>query len=148
MIAQFILGFLHHRLYKKTLAPTKLSPIHIWLGRVVIPAGIVNGFLGFPLALNPKYNWALVTLALLVIIVMGPFAFWRWKRNNAKQMNALAGSDSGGYQAQPWNTSSAAQSDINLGHMRTEYQPTTGYPSTHGAPPMYEGPPVQDRQFV
>jgi hypothetical protein len=45
MIGQFVLGFLHHRMYKKTLAPTKLAPIHVWLGRVVIPAGIVNAFL-------------------------------------------------------------------------------------------------------
>jgi len=152
MIAQFVLGFLHHRMYKRTLAPTKLSPIHVWLGRVVIPCGIANGFLGFPLALNPKYNWALVTLVLLVIIVMGPFAFWRWKRNNAKKMNALAAdSDSdghGGYHAQPWNTPGASQSDINLGRMDTGYQPTTGYPPTHGAPPMYGQPPVEDRQFV
>lgn len=45
MIGQFVLGFMHHRIYKKTQAPTKLSPIHIWLGRLVIPAGIINGFL-------------------------------------------------------------------------------------------------------
>ena len=145
MIAQFVLGFLHHRLYKRTLAPTKLAPIHIWLGRIVIPCGIINGFLGFPLALNPKYNWALVTLALLVIIVIGPFAFWRWKRNNSKQMTALAaeGEQGGGYQAQPWTNPGmgASQSDIHLGQMNT------GYPPTHG-PPMYGQPPVQGRQFV
>lgn len=45
MIGQFVLGFMHHRMYKKTQAPTKLAPIHVWLGRIVIPAGIVDGFL-------------------------------------------------------------------------------------------------------
>jgi len=45
MVGQFVLGFLHHRMYKKTLAPTKLAPIHVWLGRAVIPLGIANGFL-------------------------------------------------------------------------------------------------------
>jgi hypothetical protein len=45
MVAQFILGFVHHRIYKKTSAPTKLAPFHVWLGRLVIPAGVANGFL-------------------------------------------------------------------------------------------------------
>jgi uncharacterized membrane protein len=45
MIAQFVLGFMHHRIYKKTLAPTRLAPVHVWLGRLVIPCGIANGFL-------------------------------------------------------------------------------------------------------
>lgn len=45
MIAQFILGFWHHRLHKRTLATTKLAPTHLWLGRLVIPCGIADGFL-------------------------------------------------------------------------------------------------------
>jgi len=45
VVAQFTLGFLHHRIYKRTEATTKMAPIHIWLGRVVIPAGVANGFL-------------------------------------------------------------------------------------------------------
>jgi hypothetical protein len=145
MIAQWVLGFLHHRMYKRSMSPTKLAPFHIWLGRIVILCGIVNGFLGFPLALNPKYNWALVTLFLLGIIVIGPFAFWRWKRNDSKKMTPLAaGGDDGGYQAQPWITHGmgASQSDINLGDMNTGYQPT------HGPPPMYGQAPVEGRQFI
>jgi hypothetical protein len=143
MIAQWIVGFLHHRIYTRTMSPTKLAPIHIWLGRAVILCGIINGFLGFPLALNPKYNWALVTLFLLMIIVIGPFAFWRWKRNNAKKATAMAAGTDGGYQAQPWNSAGmgASQSDIDLGQM------DTGYPPTHG-PSMYSQAPTQGRQFV
>lgn len=45
LIGQFVLGFLHHRVYAKTQAPTKLAPIHVWLGRFVIVLGIVNGFM-------------------------------------------------------------------------------------------------------
>lgn len=45
MIGQFVLGFMHHRMYQKTKLPTKLAPIHIWLGRVVISGGVINGFL-------------------------------------------------------------------------------------------------------
>ena len=88
MIGQFVLGFLHHRMYKKTQATTKLAPIHVWLGRVVIPAGIADGFLGFPLAMNSKYNWALLACVLFVVVLAGPFAFWRYRRNIHKK-NAL-----------------------------------------------------------
>ncbi|KAH6722261.1 hypothetical protein DL95DRAFT_352089 [Leptodontidium sp. 2 PMI_412] len=137
MIGQFVLGFLHHRMYKKTQLPTKLAPIHIWLGRVVIPAGIANGFIGFPLALNPKYNWALLACVLLVVVVAGPFAFWRFRRNINKK-NALAYEPTG-YQAQPWVNRSEAQSDISLGQM--DYQHERNHP------PIYQES-VQGRQFV
>ena len=127
------------------MATTKLAPIHVWLGRFVILTGIINGFLGFPLALNSKFNWAIVTLFLLVIIFLGPLAFWRYKRNGSKKMSALATySDSEGYQAQPWTSQpvGSSQSDINLGQMNTEY------PSTQGPPPMYGQNPTEGRQFV
>lgn len=135
MIGQFVLGFLHHRIYKKTQLPTTLSPVHVWLGRVVIPAGIANGFVGFPLAGNPKYNWALLACVLLVIIVAGPFAFWRFRRNISKK-NGLT-EEPTGYQARPWAQRSEARSDISLGQM--DYQ--------RNHPPVYQES-VQGRQFV
>lgn len=142
MIAQFVLGYMHHRIYKRTQSPTKLAPIHIWLGRVVIPAGIANGFLGFPLALNSKYNWALLGCILLAIIVLGPFAFWGWRRNSNRRKTALVGTDSdggpAGYQSQPWN-SDVTRSDINLSQMN--------YPPRNYPPQDYESP-AQGRQFV
>ncbi|KAE8448065.1 hypothetical protein EG329_009830 [Mollisiaceae sp. DMI_Dod_QoI] len=132
MVGQFVLGYMHHRIYKRTQATTKLAPIHVWLGRVVIPAGIANGFLGFPLALNSKFNWALLALVLLVIIVCAPFAFWRYKRNANKAATAAAvGGYGGGYQAQPWTVDSNAASDVNLG----------AYPGQYGQqnhPPLYQ----------
>ncbi|KUJ11869.1 CBD9-like protein [Mollisia scopiformis] len=145
MIGQFVLGFMHHRIYKRTQATTKLAPIHVWLGRIVIPAGIANGFLGFPLALNSKYDWALLVLVLLVVIVMGPFAFWRYKRNANKAATAAAVGYEGGYNAQPWTTDSNAASDVNLG----------AYPGGYGQqnhPPLYQNQgrfqPTAGRQFV
>ncbi|TVY47931.1 hypothetical protein LOCC1_G001634 [Lachnellula occidentalis] len=122
MIGQFVLGFMHHRMYTKTQAPTKFAPIHVWLGRVVIAAGIVNGFLGFPLALNPKYNWALLALVLLVIIFIGPLAFWRYKRNVQKAKTEAAVGPAG-YQNQPWMNT---QSDLHLHPMNP--------------PPVYQNP--------
>ncbi|PSS27468.1 hypothetical protein M430DRAFT_54983 [Amorphotheca resinae ATCC 22711] len=117
MIAQFVLGFMHHRIYKKTLAPTRLAPVHVWLGRLVIPCGIANGFLGFPLSLNSKYNWALTALLLLVIFVLALFIFYRWKQNNQNARVQVGGGEPERvYQPQPWSTASS-QRDIHLTQM-------------------------------
>jgi hypothetical protein len=44
ILVQVVLGFFHHSIYKRTKAPTKIAPIHIWLGRIIIPAGVANAF--------------------------------------------------------------------------------------------------------
>jgi hypothetical protein len=45
MLIQLILGIMYHRIYKQTKQTTKLAPIHVWLGRIVIICGAANGFL-------------------------------------------------------------------------------------------------------
>lgn len=45
VLVQFLLGYFHHRVLKKTGATTKMARAHVWLGRVSIPLGIFNGFL-------------------------------------------------------------------------------------------------------
>ncbi|KAF2824670.1 CBD9-like protein, partial [Ophiobolus disseminans] len=47
---QPILGWLHHSLFKKYQHRTLWSYAHIWLGRVAITVGIINGGLGLRLA--------------------------------------------------------------------------------------------------
>jgi hypothetical protein len=90
MLAQFVLGYLHHRMYKKTLQTTKLAPIHVWLGRLVIPLGVLDGFLGFPLALYPKYDGAYAAIvAVLVIITAGTFYFWRRRQLMSKTNDGI-----------------------------------------------------------
>jgi hypothetical protein len=44
VLVQFLLGFFHHRIFKKTQQPTKMAPIHVWLGRLVIVGGVANCF--------------------------------------------------------------------------------------------------------
>ncbi|KAG9640289.1 hypothetical protein KCU95_g17900, partial [Aureobasidium melanogenum] len=51
---QPILGFLHHRLFKKYKRRTFWSYAHIWLGRIIITLGIINGGLGLDLAHNSR----------------------------------------------------------------------------------------------
>lgn len=47
---QPIFGFLHHAMYKKHQSRTLWSYTHLWLGRIVITLGMINGGLGFELA--------------------------------------------------------------------------------------------------
>ncbi|KAI4856553.1 hypothetical protein E4T45_01983 [Aureobasidium sp. EXF-8846] len=49
-----ILGYMHHRLFKKYKRRTFWSHAHIWLGRIIITLGIINGGLGLDLANNSR----------------------------------------------------------------------------------------------
>ncbi|KAI1389421.1 putative iron reductase domain protein [Hypoxylon trugodes] len=99
IFAQFAIGFLNHRKFKQTQQKTKMAPIHVWMGRVIIIMGVINGFLGFPLAQSSQFNYVLAGLVLfifpgmLLILVVKRFLQKRWeKRKN--QPN--------GYDLEPW----------------------------------------------
>lgn len=51
-----IFGWLHHQLFKRYGHRTFWSYIHIWLGRLLITLGIINGGLGLKLAGSPQ-DW-------------------------------------------------------------------------------------------
>jgi hypothetical protein len=78
IFAMPILGQLHHRNFKKFQTRTGVSFAHIWLGRIIIPLGIINGGLGFALADNTSYGpivygiiAAIFYIVYLVAIVIG-----------------------------------------------------------------------------
>jgi hypothetical protein len=48
LLVQAVLGFMHHRIFKMTNATTKMAPVHVWLGRIVIFGGIMNSFMYVP----------------------------------------------------------------------------------------------------
>ncbi|KAI7786825.1 integral membrane protein [Diaporthe eres] len=104
ILAQFTLGFMHHRVFKKTQQTTKFAPIHIWLGRAAIILGIVNAFLGFPLALSPRHNYTLLGLVIaissviLILLSMKLVCMRRRQRREEERRNE----GPTGYQAEPW----------------------------------------------
>jgi hypothetical protein len=51
---QPILGFMHHRVFKKYNRRTMWSYAHVWVGRIAITLGIINGGLGLRLADNSR----------------------------------------------------------------------------------------------
>lgn len=50
LFVQPILGWMHHAMFKKHKRRTLWSQAHIWVGRIAITVGIINGGLGFRLA--------------------------------------------------------------------------------------------------
>jgi len=73
---QPILGLVHHSLYKRRVAavkqgdttklPGRTAPgyAHLWLGRILIVLGMINGGLGLRLASNSRYETHLRTKAI------------------------------------------------------------------------------------
>lgn len=50
LVFQPILGYVHHLQYKRHQARNLYTHAHIWYGRVLVSAGLINGLLGCLLA--------------------------------------------------------------------------------------------------
>ncbi|KAG8169191.1 hypothetical protein KVR01_001940 [Diaporthe batatas] len=104
ILAQFALGVVHHREFKKTQKPTKFAPVHVWLGRATIILGIVNGFLGFPLALSPRHNYTLLGLVIaissVILVLLSMKLVFMRRRQRREEERRMEGPT--GYQAEPW----------------------------------------------
>jgi hypothetical protein len=68
LIIQPVLGQIYHRNHKALGRRTAVSHAHLWLGRLAITLGVINGGLGFLLAGNTKSG------AIAYSVVAG--AFW------------------------------------------------------------------------
>lgn len=69
---QPILGLLHHSYFKKYSRRTFWSYGHLWLGRIIITLGIINGGLGLNLADNTtsgKIAYAVVAAIMFAAFV-------------------------------------------------------------------------------
>ncbi|KAI2627358.1 putative iron reductase domain protein [Hypomontagnella submonticulosa] len=104
IIAQFALGYFHHRTFKKTQQTTKMAPIHVWLGRLMLVLGVINAFLGFPLALSPNYDWAIGGLALFIFPAM---AFILLTKNLISKRWNKSKDEPKGYNMEPWQQPNA-----------------------------------------
>ena len=90
--AQLVLGWRHHVEFLRVKTPTWMSRVHVWLGRAVLPAGMLNVFFGLKLR---EYGWLTILLSVLVMIVElgGLFVYVRHskKRGNVR----IGGGDAG-----------------------------------------------------
>ncbi|KAI3330883.1 hypothetical protein F4824DRAFT_326606 [Ustulina deusta] len=70
---QPIFGFAHHSRFKKLKRRTWVSHVHLWIGRLGITLGIINGGLGFALAGTtgaPVIAYAVISAIMWVIWVL------------------------------------------------------------------------------
>ncbi|KAK7559724.1 integral membrane protein [Phyllosticta citricarpa] len=65
---QPIFGWLHHVLFKKYGGRTFWSHLHLWLGRILITLGVINGGLGLKLAGNTQKKYT-VTYGVIAGII-------------------------------------------------------------------------------
>jgi len=90
--AQPLLGFLQHSFFRRNKRRGLWGHAHLWLGRILIILGVVNGGLGLQLVdedegdgkwRNIYIGIAIAMAVIYVIIVVGTFLFKR--RRLAKQ---------------------------------------------------------------
>ncbi|PKS05755.1 hypothetical protein jhhlp_007584 [Lomentospora prolificans] len=108
LIGQFVVGVMHHLRYKRREITGKLTPLHIWVGRIVIFLGSINAFLGFQFALASMRNLILAGLILLLTAVISLFTFHKGLRARIRRSSAgfvFPNSSSKGHNPEPWRAS-------------------------------------------
>jgi hypothetical protein len=66
VLAQLVLGWRHHVTFLRIKTGTWMSKVHVYLGRVVLPLGMVNIFSGLKLR---DYGWLTLGSCLAVMII-------------------------------------------------------------------------------
>lgn len=98
-------GWLHHRFFLKTFSRTAWSYFHIWLGRIIVTLGIINGGFGLQLAGNSNSgNIAYSVIGGVIWVVYVACAIWG-EMKKAKQNKARGESNASSF----GNTTIAAQ---------------------------------------
>ncbi|KAI1661054.1 CBD9-like protein [Daldinia decipiens] len=79
---QPMLGWFHHKYFMKNQTRGLVSHAHIWYGRALIIAGIVNGGLGLELAGASRTFMVVYTVfaVLIFILYVGAALFGEWRR--------------------------------------------------------------------
>lgn len=92
MFVQIAGGILHHLFFRKYLRRTVISHIHIWLGRILVTAGIINGGLGLLMAYRRPTIGQIVAysvLAGLVWVVFIIVGFWKAPQKSAENTESV-----------------------------------------------------------
>jgi hypothetical protein len=88
-LAQFPLGYLHHRNRKNDKTSMRLGQAHNLITFVIIVLATVNAGVGFAFALSPNYNkvWVPLAVASFVIfaIVIGTNHMWKKTKKDAAE---------------------------------------------------------------
>ncbi|KAI4105639.1 MAG: hypothetical protein L6R37_002627 [Teloschistes peruensis] len=123
VLLQASLGSVHHRIFKTKQQPTIMGVIHRFLGPVLICVGIINGVLGFNLAVASHHNIGYAIIVLIVVIILFGAAFFQTRRRRRQEaFNTPAAQNFSNAYNNPSYTN-----DIPL-------QPSSGRPPAYGRP--------------
>ncbi|RYP71117.1 hypothetical protein DL771_005051 [Monosporascus sp. 5C6A] len=148
VVIQFALGFMHHRVYKKTQQATKMAPIHVWLGRLAIILGVANGFTGFTLAGSPKNNYVLMGIVLFVFPVIVLVLVTKRLLQKKYGKNKEDSSEGGGYDLEPWRRTGATEAYTVTGTTVEYNGPGGGMPAKGSYPPKPDMEPQQNTREI
>ncbi|OQD85222.1 hypothetical protein PENANT_c010G11750 [Penicillium antarcticum] len=86
-LAQWSMGFWHHLVYKRSQLPTKLGPIHRYLGYFIVFFAIINGGIGLTWSHASKsviigYSIAVAVIGSGLVFL---FALARWNSNSGQK---------------------------------------------------------------
>ncbi|KAI1806681.1 hypothetical protein F4811DRAFT_120721 [Daldinia bambusicola] len=147
MFIQPWLGFIHHAKFKRLRRRTFFSHAHLWLGRVAITLGIINGGLGLKLAnasqeLVIAYS-VVAAFAWLVWLIAAVFGEMRRGRDGGNNNNRNKNN------SPPSPNNSMAPSHTPM-HFNSDGRRHPSSPSIDPSPPytpgpIYGGPPVHGR---
>ncbi|GIK00070.1 hypothetical protein Aspvir_004085 [Aspergillus viridinutans] len=89
MLIQPFLGAIHHWRYIRKKTPSALVPVHVWLGRILIILGMVNGGLGLRLADNT--HGGKIVYAVVAGVCGAMYLAWvvyrlKWTGNRSKEV--------------------------------------------------------------
>ncbi|KAI0103233.1 hypothetical protein GGR51DRAFT_258262 [Nemania sp. FL0031] len=87
LFSQPVSGFIHHRQFKKAKRRSRISYVHLWVGRVSITLGIINGGLGLALAGTrgaPVVAYAVISGVMWLLWVLAAL-FGAYKRATAER---------------------------------------------------------------
>jgi len=78
IIAQAVLGYLHHLQYKRTEKRSLYTSLHVWIGRFLMLVGNLNVGLGLRLAHAPQFKFVVwfVSLGVQLATLLPMWYFW------------------------------------------------------------------------
>ncbi|KAK3702182.1 hypothetical protein LTR37_015014 [Vermiconidia calcicola] len=94
---QPVFGYLHHRAYKSTQRRTLVSYIHVWVGRLAILLGMINGGLGIQLAGDVRRGYLVaysVVAAIMGIVFLCSVVYWELSARKSSQSTEQGGGKS------------------------------------------------------
>ncbi|KIX04546.1 uncharacterized protein Z518_05416 [Rhinocladiella mackenziei CBS 650.93] len=85
VLLTWTVGFIGHRIYKKTGAPAKIMKGHRVLGPSTIAFGLINSFIGFNFADNNRRGMILLAIAIVLMLTfIGTVLFFKRRRQVRK----------------------------------------------------------------